>query len=79
MLALTRKIGERIVIDNQIVVTVVEIRGESVRLGIEAPNEIKIYRGELYDAIVNENREAVASNPAKDLNVLKTIPKKKKE
>ena len=47
MLVLSRRIGERIVIDDQIVVTVVEIKGDKVRLGIEAPKEIPIWREEL--------------------------------
>ena len=47
MLVLSRRIGERIVIDDQIVVTVVEIKGDKVRLGIEAPKEIPIWQGEL--------------------------------
>ncbi|TWH45239.1 carbon storage regulator CsrA [Sporomusa sp. KB1] len=77
MLALTRKAGERIVIDDNIVITIVDIKGENIRLAIEAPKEIKIYRGELYDAIVVENRQAAV--PAKDgiLDVLKDIKVRK--
>ncbi|WP_094603822.1 Translational regulator CsrA [Sporomusa silvacetica DSM 10669] len=77
MLALTRKAGERIVIDDNIVITIVDIKGENIRLAIEAPREIKIYRGELYDAIVAENRQAAV--PAKDgiLDVLKDIKVRK--
>ncbi|MDF2876225.1 MAG: csrA, partial [Sporomusa sp.] len=52
MLALTRKIGERIIVGDNIVFTVVDIKGDSVRLAIEAPKEIKIYRGEIYEAII---------------------------
>ena len=58
MLALTRKIGERIVIGDDIIVTVVSVKGDSVRITIDAPKEVKIYRGEIYDAIVAENMEA---------------------
>jgi carbon storage regulator len=47
MLVLTRKLGERIVIDDQITVTVLEIHGQRIRLGIEAPKEIPIKREEL--------------------------------
>lgn len=61
MLALTRKVGERIVIDNNIIVTIVDIKGDSIRLAIDAPKEVRIYRGELYDAIVSENRQS--ANP----------------
>lgn len=58
MLALTRKPGERIVINNDIVLTVVEVKGETVRLAIDAPRSVSIFRGEIYDSIVQENRSA---------------------
>ena len=51
MLVLSRNRGESIVIDNQVVVTVVRIRGEKVRLGVEAPKEIPVHRLEVYGAI----------------------------
>ena len=51
MLVLTRKKDERIVINDNIVVVVVEIRGDKVRLGIEAPKEVPIHRQEVYEAI----------------------------
>ena len=52
MLVLTRKPGERIVIDNRITVTVLEVQGNRIRLGIEAPKEIPIMREELVGARV---------------------------
>ena len=55
MLVLTRKTGERIVIRDNIVVTVVEIRGDKVRLGIEAPLDVSVHRREVYDAIKRSN------------------------
>lgn len=70
MLALTRKIGERIVIGDNIVITVVDVKGENVRLSIDAPREIKIFRGEIFEAIAAENKQA--SLPA-DLTTLKDI------
>lgn len=51
MLVLSRKKNESIVINNNITVTVVEIRGDKVRLGIQAPKEIPVHRREIYDAI----------------------------
>jgi len=51
MLVLSRKKNESIVINNDIVVTVVEIRGDKVRLGIVAPKEAPVHRQEVYDAI----------------------------
>jgi len=51
MLVLSRKKNESIVIDNNIVVTVVEVRGDKVRLGIVAPKDVPVHRQEVYDAI----------------------------
>ena len=50
MLVLSRRIGERLVIDDSITITVVEIRGGHIRLGIEAPREVPVVRRELIDA-----------------------------
>lgn len=77
MLALTRKVGERIVIGDNIVVTVVSIKGDNIRLAIEAPKEIKIYRGEIFDAIAAENRQAAVSNDLLELDMLKALQIKK--
>lgn len=52
MLVLTRKLGERIVIDDQITVTVLKIQGQQIRLGIEAAKEIPIKREELIRSVV---------------------------
>ena len=57
MLVLSRKKNESIVIGN-IVVTIIEVRGDKVRLGIEAPREIEIHRSEVFDAIQGERVEA---------------------
>lgn len=54
MLVLSRKKNEKIVIDGNIVITVVEVRGDKVRLGIEAPKDVPIHRSEIYDAIQKE-------------------------
>ncbi|MBH23245.1 MAG: carbon storage regulator [Myxococcales bacterium] len=63
MLTLTRKIGESIRIGDEIQIVVKEIRKNQVRIGIIAPREIKIYREEVYQNIVAENREAAMANP----------------
>jgi carbon storage regulator len=59
MLVLTRKKNESIVINNEITILVVEIRGDKVRLGVEAPKEVPVHRREVYDAI---KRAVEASN-----------------
>ena len=56
MLVLSRKKNESIIINDHVTVTVVEIRGDKVRLGIEAPKEISVHRQEVYDAIHNPER-----------------------
>lgn len=58
MLILTRKIGESIVIADDIVVTVVEASGEQVRIGIDAPRHISVHREEVYSQISKENEAA---------------------
>jgi carbon storage regulator len=69
MLVLTRKAGEGIIIGDNIKITVIELKGGGVRIGIDAPNELKIYRQEVYDRICRENMEATQWNLA-DLNSL---------
>jgi carbon storage regulator len=64
MLVLTRKLGESIAIDDNIKIVVVQIKGKQVRLGIKAPQETKIHREEVYQAIQDQNTEASQSTPA---------------
>ena len=59
MLVLTRKLGESIAIDDHIKIVVVQIKGKQVRLGIKAPRETKIHREEVYQAIQDQNKEAL--------------------
>ncbi len=61
MLILARRLNEQIVIGDDIRVSVVDIRGDQVKLGIEAPRSVKVYRQDVYDAIQAENREAAQS------------------
>jgi carbon storage regulator len=58
MLILTRKLNESINIGDNVEVSVIEIKGDQVKLGISAPREIKVYRKEVYLAIQRENEEA---------------------
>jgi len=57
MLVLSRKKNESIVINNDITIVVVEIRGDKVRLGVEAPKEVPVHRQEVYDAIQRSQQE----------------------
>jgi carbon storage regulator len=63
MLVLSRKKDEKVMIGEGIEITVIEIRGDSVKLGIAAPREVKIYRAELLEAIRRANIEAAQQAP----------------
>lgn len=65
MLVLSRKKNESIVINNDITIVVVEIRGDKVRLGVEAPKEIPVHRREVYEAI-QRNEPSAKDKAAKD-------------
>lgn len=61
MLALSRKKGEALVINNDIEITVLEVKGEQVKLGISAPKEVPVYRKEVYVQIQETTKEAAAT------------------
>ena len=61
MLVLTRRPGESIIVGQDIVVTVIEIKGGQVRIGIDAPREVQVHREEVYEQVRQENLSAVAS------------------
>ncbi|MBE6349442.1 MAG: carbon storage regulator CsrA [Spirochaetaceae bacterium] len=61
MLILTRKVNEKIVIGDNIVVTLIEVKGDQVKLGVEAPKNVKVFRQEVFDAIQTENRQAATT------------------
>ncbi len=63
MLVLSRQRDESIIIGDNVVVTIVDVRGDKVRLGIEAPIEIPVHRQEVYEAIQRENRKAAQITP----------------
>ena len=63
MLVLSRQRDESIMIGDDVVVTIVDIRGDKVRLGIEAPTEIPVHRQEVYEAIQRENQRASQLQP----------------
>jgi len=64
MLVLSRHRDESIMIGDDVVVTIVDIRGDKVRLGIQAPNDIPVHRQEVYEAIKRENRKANHIQPS---------------
>lgn len=61
MLILSRRKDERLIIDGRIQIAVIDIRGDQVKLGIEAPRDVKVFRNEVFEAMKSENRAAVDS------------------
>lgn len=70
MLALSRKKNEALILNNNIEITVLEIKGEQVKLGISAPREVPVYRKEVYVQIQEANKEAMNTDGLKDLHKL---------
>lgn len=88
MLILSRKLNESIMIGDKIEVSIVDIKGDQVKIGIKAPSDVKVYRQEVYQAIQQENIKATKTNPEilplwdklvgqKDANIKKSEPTKK--
>lgn len=63
MLVLSRQRDESIIIGDNVVITVVDVRGDKVKLGIEAPQDISVHRREVYEAIRRENQQATRLRP----------------
>ena len=70
MLALSRKKGEALVINNNVEITILEVKGEQVKIGISAPKEVPIYRKELYVQIQESNKEAMNEDAMEGLKNL---------
>lgn len=66
MLVLSRQRDESIIIGDNIVITIVDIRGDKVRLGIEAPKEVPVHRQEVYEAIQRERTQKDSETPIAD-------------
>ena len=67
MLALTRKKGESLVINNNIEISILEVRGDQIKIGITAPKDVPIYRKEVYKQIQEENRASVSAEGLEEL------------
>lgn len=60
MLILSRKIDQKIRIGDDIVITLIDVKGDQVKIGVEAPNNVKVYRQEVFEAIQSENKAAAS-------------------
>jgi carbon storage regulator len=71
MLIITRRAGEKVMLGDDVVVEVIEVVGNTVRIGIQAPRSVPVYREEIWDAVRAENRAAASEAPAALLPVVK--------
>lgn len=76
MLILSRKVDEKIKIGNDITITLIGISGDQVKIGVEAPKNVKVFRQEVFDDIQRQNKAAAAETPT--LDVLSKLFGKKK-
>lgn len=76
MLVLSRKTGQKLIINDNIEVIVIETRGEFVRLGIKAPKNVTIYREEIYEEVRKANQQAIAQSDANDVESAMNLIKK---
>lgn len=66
MLILSRKIDEKIKIGDNITITLIDVHGDQVKIGVEAPKNVKVFRQEVFDAIQSENKAAAVENKVSD-------------
>lgn len=69
MLVLTRKPGQSIIINDNIEVTILEVKGETIRIGVEAPKEVTIYRHEIFEEIKKENLKTAQQSSLEDISI----------
>lgn len=77
MLILTRKVGESIRINDNICITIVDVDGKNIKVGIDAPRSISIHREEIFLRIKDENKKAAGGGMDEDLGTLSDLFKKK--
>ena len=73
MLVLTRRPHQQIMLGDDITINIVEVNGDNVRIAIDAPRDVKIFRGEIYKAMKDENLSAAA--PAAGIDLSQALPK----
>ncbi len=64
MLVLSRRVGERLIIGKDIVVTIIDVRSDGVRVGIDAPRDVRVTRAEIFEAVEQSNVESAAADDA---------------
>ena len=74
MLVLSRKIGEQLLIGDDIVVTIIDSRGDSVRIGIDAPRSLRVHRAEVAEAVTKANQEAAAAGEDAETQLKNLLP-----
>jgi carbon storage regulator len=74
MLVLSRRAGERLVIGGSITVTVIEVRGDTVRIGIDAPRDVRVHRAEVLDAVTAANAEAGQADVSTEEALKRLLP-----
>ncbi|MBR1640527.1 MAG: carbon storage regulator CsrA [Treponema sp.] len=73
MLILSRKIDEKIKIGDEITITIIDVHGDQVKIGVEAPKNVKVFRQEVFDAIQTENKAAVASGDGDNQKAINAV------
>lgn len=76
MLILSRKTDEKIKIGDDITLTIIEIRGDQVKIGVEAPKNVKVFRQEVFNAIKNENKSAAEIPNVSGIDAITKLLKK---
>lgn len=79
MLVLTRKKGQKLIIDDNIEITILETRGESVKIGVKAPKEVSIFREEIYEEIKKANEQAIQEAMPADIENFLGLKEGKKD